>query len=283
MNQYCNARLAGLALGAFAVIGISTDAAGQTSSFGYECQDCPANWGNLPGFEACRDGTAQSPIAFDRSSPGRRPTPVLLIGYDDSPLEVERKETNFEGFVEEGSSVIRLGRTVLELLQFHFHSTSEHVIDGERAALEWHFVHQSESAQLAVIGVFVVEGEHFDEIDPLIAALPAIAATPVGGTVDVPEVEIDALLPDDISSYRYTGSTTTPPCTPDVSWILLRQTVEFSKSQIEAIQETLRDINGGFDNNRPIEERNGRVIRVDFFNDDDDDDDDDHDGGDGDD
>lgn len=273
MSQFSVARLTGLAFGAMVCLGITGSAAAQTSSFGYECANCPANWGNLPGFEACRDGTAQSPIAFDQGTPRPRPTPGLFIGYDESPLEVERLATNFEAFVEEGSSVIRLGGTVFDLLQFHFHSTAEHVIDGERAALEWHFVHRSDAGELAVIGVFVVEGERFDELDPLIAALPAVTDAPVGGTVDVPEIDIDALLPDDISSYRYTGSTTTPPCTPDVNWILLRRTVEFSASQIEAIRETIQDFNDGFDNNRPIEERNARMIRVDFVDDDDEDDD----------
>lgn len=269
-------RTASFALASLAFAAFSAQAVGQTTSFGYDCVDCPSNWGNLSvDFAACGEGTEQSPIAFDRESAVPGFTQLLLISYADSPLRVEHKETNFESFVEEGSSTIRLGGTRYDLEQFHFHSTAEHVLDGERAALEWHFVHKSEDGETVVIGVFVEEGENFDELDPLIAALPEVAGTAIGDSVGVQPIDIDSLLPDDISSYRYAGSTTTPACSEGVSWVLLQESVEFSESQIEEIRETIFGFNDGFDNNRPIAVRNGRVIETDFVRSDDDDDDDD--------
>ena len=273
MERISVIRTAALAVVVLAAAALSASAADETS-FGYDCEDCPANWGNLSDdFAACFEGTKQSPIAFDRGSAKRKRLPRLRISYGESPLKVERKETNFEAFVEEGSNAIRIRGKRFDLVQFHFHSTAEHVVDGERAALEMHFVHSSGDGDLAVIGAFIEEGDNFDALDPLTDALPAVAATPVGEELELEAVDVDALLPEDVSSYRYSGSTTTPPCTEGVQWILLEEPLAFSEAQIEAIRATVRGFNLGFDNNRPIVERNGRRVTTDVAANDDDDDD----------
>ena len=38
-------------------------------------------------------------------------------------------------------------------LQFHYHSPSEHTVDGKRFPLEVHFVHQNADGGLAVFGI----------------------------------------------------------------------------------------------------------------------------------
>lgn len=45
------------------------------------------------------------------------------------------------------------------LLQFHFHTPSEHTLDGRHLAMEAHLVHRNlETGNLAVLGVFVEVG-----------------------------------------------------------------------------------------------------------------------------
>lgn len=42
------------------------------------------------------------------------------------------------------------------LLQFHFHTPSEHTLDGKHLAMEAHLVHKNlETGNLAVLGVFI--------------------------------------------------------------------------------------------------------------------------------
>lgn len=259
-----------LALWAFA--GTLASAEESDDEFGYECETCPANWGNLDDdFEACIEGSIQSPIAFDKASAQPEDLDRLRPKFDESDLEVERLTINFEAFVESGNFT-RVGDKRFELIQFHFHSTSEHVIDGERYPLEMHFVHQASDGSLAVIGVFIKEGDRLDALDPLIVAIQDVLLLDEGEFVEVEETDIDEILPRSLSSYRYIGSTTTPPCTEGVSWILLDQVIEMSSWQIETIQDVIRELNEGFDNNRPIQNRNGRIVMTDVPSDEEEDD-----------
>ena len=74
-------------------------------------------------------------------------------------------------------------------------------------------------------------------------------ATDVGTTVDAAR-----LLPADQSTYRYSGSLTTPPCTEGVSWFVMTTPVGMSKAQIDAF----RQIYDG--NNRPVQSLDGRQL-----------------------
>ena len=63
-----------------------------------------------------------------------------------------------------------------------------------------------------------------------------------------PEVEKDY--------YNFEGSLTTPPCTEGVNWIVFKNQETVSKEQVEKFTQTL-----GFENNRPIQDTNGRKIK----------------------
>ena len=58
------------------------------------------------------------------------------------------------------------------LLQFHFHSPSEHKFDGRSAQAELHLVHKSDTGVLAVVGVMIEAGAHNGAFDPLWRELP---------------------------------------------------------------------------------------------------------------
>ena len=94
----------------------------------------------------------------------------------------------------------------------------------------------------------------------------------VGDLAAVEDFGPSALLPSKRGTFRYEGSTTTPPCSERVRWIAFAQPVEFSDEQIEEIAGRIRDFNDGFGNNRVLQELNGRKIKTEFVSDDDSDD-----------
>lgn len=247
-----------LAASAFALSAFATSMASAQESFGYACTDCPASWPTLDILNNNCGGSLQSPIAFSRGDAKfKRRHSRLSVDYgEDVRLLEETLSTNIEWKDEMiGDNTVRLRGSSYEFLQFHFHSTAEHVVNGERSDLEMHFVNQAADESLLVLAVFIKEGDENAAFDPIITSLET------AGEQDV-HVDLRALLPRRLASFRYIGSTTTPPCVGGVRWVLLKQHVELSGDQMKVVQDEIRDINGGFDNNRTIQNRERRVIRM---------------------
>ena len=223
--------------------------------FGYACETCPTNWAVLSeGFEACRVGKEQSPI--DISEPRLQWLAPVRFDYGEVALVSVDRTVNIELELEDQAG-IRVRGERFETVQFHFHSLSEHFLFGEQFDLELHLVHRSADGDLLVIGRFIVPGDPLEELDEVIAAIEG------GGGFEVKDFDLDTFIPSQPTSYRYRGSTTTPPCTEGVQWILLTEPLELSEDQIERIQLALQDLNEGFDNARPLLSRNGRPILTD--------------------
>jgi carbonic anhydrase len=72
-------------------------------------------------------------------------------------------------------------------------------------------------------------------------------------------VNVDDLLPEERTTWRFDGSLTTPPCTEGVKWLVLTEPVPLSAQQIAAFRAV---IDG---NNRPTQPLNDRVIVTDRF------------------
>ena len=262
-------------LGLCVFFSVSSPTQASDPKFGYACETCPTNWGNLnKSFELCDKGTSQSPIVVSRTQVHRKTLPGLQVFLENADYEVERLTTNFEAFLTDSDLGITLGWKDYDLVQFHFHSRSEHFLYGEQFPLEAHLVHRTPKGDLAVLGVFIKKGEKLSGLNPLLAVLDEVVKADVGDFVDLKAFDASILLPESRKTYRYSGSTTTPACVEPVTWILLANPIEMSGEQIEMIQNVIRGFNDGFDNNRPIQPLNGRKVYSDAFDDDDDDDDD---------
>lgn len=97
------------------------------------------------------------------------------------------------------------------------------------------------------------EGTHNKFLEQIWANTPRKA-----GNTNTPEgKEVNAvdLLSGDRDYYRFNGSLTTPPCTEGVRWLVMKNTVGLSKTQIKTLQSII-----GFANNRPIQATNARPI-----------------------
>ncbi len=238
-----------LALGLSLVGGVASAAEVEWS---YEGEAGPAFWGDLsPDFATCGTGLQQSPVDIDdvdEDDDLRR----IRFKYNDTPLVVENNGHTIEVPYESGSS-IRIGGDKYRLLQFHFHTPSEHTEGGINAAMEAHFVHINSNSQLAVVGVLIDLGAHNDALAPVFDNMPATE-----GEVEVEHEEINArdVLPDDdLDEFNtYSGSLTTPPCSEGVRWFVLNERIEVSLEQLEAFEAIFPF------NNRPVQPLNDRTI-----------------------
>jgi carbonic anhydrase len=181
-------------------------------------------------------GLCQSPI--DLSSAIEGDSGDLVIEYGESTLESRDNATTWEHFVVDGHSITYRG-DAYALVQFHFHTPSEHAFDGEYAIGEIHFVHSDAEGGTVVMGVLVVESE-----------------TPLSHDGNSDVMDLRDLLPRSTVHYSYNGSLTIPPFTEGVDWIILKERLPVSLEQLGRFRGRYGT------NNRPIQPLNGRTVVV---------------------
>jgi carbonic anhydrase len=124
-------------------------------------------------------------------------------------------EETEEAEVVPGSGYVTAAGVRYDLVQFHFHTPSEHRFAGHAFPLEMHLVHRSAEGKLLVIGV-PIEGGPKSVVDDVLATLSPECGEPV----EVPAIDLNRLVPSTHYTLHYTGSLTTAPFTEGVSWYL---------------------------------------------------------------
>ena len=79
-------------------------------------------------------------------------------------------------------------------------------------------------------------------------------------------VDAAALLPARRKSFRYRGSLTTPPCSEEVTWVVMAEPVRVSPGQLRELRQALEQLRFASrtgSNNRPTQPLNGRRVALD--------------------
>ena len=228
----------------------AADSHGGAPHWTYEGEDGPTHWAALsPEFKSCALGVEQTPIDLENAI--RAQAGPVNFAYQPVPLTILNNGHTIQINTPPGSSVAING-TTYDLLQFHFHHPSEHLLAGKRFDMELHFVHKSASGALAVVGVLIQPGQTNAALAPIWSALPPheAAPTPIKGVTVTPSL----LLPKDRDYFRYMGSLTTPPCSEGLTWTIFRAPIEASPEQIRAFA-ALFPLNA-----RPLQPLNHRFL-----------------------
>lgn len=218
--------------------------------WGYSGAGGPAHWGDLKAtFKACSAGRHQSPINLEATEAAH--VAPLKMHYKVSLIDMVNNGHTIQANYGKGS-YITLGNERYDLLQFHFHTPSEHRVAGRSFPMEIHFVHRNKRGQLAVVGVLVAAGDYNLAAREIWDRLPARAHTKSANTRAL--MNARDLLPGDTRYFRYSGSLTTPPCSENVKWLVLQSPVRFSEGQIGKLHSII-----GM-NARPAQARNSRYL-----------------------
>jgi carbonic anhydrase len=198
---------------------------------------------------------AQSPINIETSglATGKH---SVKFHYQTTQEHVDNLGHTVKVTYDAGSTLDYDGKSYA-LQQFHFHTPSEHLLNGVTYPMELHLVHaeQGHPEHLLVVGVLIEEGAVSPWLDTLLADVPAHAGEHVDRDA---RLDIGSLLKPGSGYYHYEGSLTTPPYSETVTWLVLEQPRTASAEQIEALNR----IEGN--NARHIQARNARPI--DHFN-----------------
>lgn len=214
-----------------AFAGADTPKAGGAKShalhWGYDGNVGPEHWGQLQAdFRVCDLGLEQTPI--DLKAAMRAEVGAVEPSFREIPLAILNNGHTIQVNCATGCHTVING-TRYDLLQFHFHHPSEHLLSGKRFDLELHFVHRSAAGELAVLGVFIQPGAANGALEPIWAAMPAREG-PVRETGVA--IKPASLLPSSKSAFRYAGSLTTPPCSEGVLWTVFKDPIEASPAQV---------------------------------------------------
>jgi len=218
----------------------------------YAGSDGPDHWGELDKtFKTCQLGHHQSPI--DIRNPKPADLPPIQFAYQRTPLHIVDNGHTIQVNYAPGS-FITVGAKRYQLTQFHFHHPSEERIDGKRFEMVAHLVHATREGALAVVAVLLDAGAE----NPVIASLWQHLPAHEGPELKLDDTQIDAtgLLPQDRKYYTFSGSLTTPPCTENVTWFVLRTPVSIAQSQADAFGKIYPS------DARPIQPLYGRTVLV---------------------
>uniref|UniRef100_A0A1D1YRF3 Carbonic anhydrase n=1 Tax=Anthurium amnicola TaxID=1678845 RepID=A0A1D1YRF3_9ARAE len=219
----------------------------------------PERWGDLhEEWGMCKNGTMQSPIDLTDKRVGVVPgLGRLKRSYKPAKAKLKNRghDIKLEWLGDAGS--IHIDGTEYHLKQCHWHSPSEHSINGIRFAMEVHLVHQSSDNKIAVLGIMYKRGRPETFLSPLMDPLKSIA-----GSTDL-EREVGVVDPTNIKLgsrkyYRYLGSLTTPPCDQGVVWSITRKVRTVSMEQVSLLREAVKD--HAEKNARPLQPNNQRAV-----------------------
>jgi carbonic anhydrase len=212
---------------------------------------------NLAAYER------QSPINITTNNTTYDPnlSPMLFTLNSDTELKVINngspgvfKTAARANLVDPGAGSVTVGGDTYRLQQFHFHTPAENLENGFKFPMEMHLVFADANNNLLVVGRWVEAGAFNAALDPIFSHLPQTTAD----TLTVDHFNLNALIPDNLNSFRYDGSLTTPPFSEGVKWIDLAQPLDMSAAQINAFSSLFP--NGDA---REVQALNGRPVFTD--------------------
>ncbi len=198
----------------------------------------------------CDKDMSQSPINIVKGKKNNAHT--ISFQYNPSHEVVLNLGHTVELLYDKGSKIIFDGKEY-QLVQMHFHTPSEHVVQKKGFSMEAHLVHQSEDMHYTVVSILFKEGKENEFIKKFIADIPLQENEK---NAKNSFLNISEILPIGSTFYTYSGSLTTPPYTEGVHWVIFQKNIECSKEQKNQILKE-EGINA-----RETQNLNHRVVEV---------------------
>ena len=219
----------------------------ESSVWSYVGDNGPKQWGQIDtAFLACSEGILQSPIDVKKENLISNKDPIIF-DYNAHDFSNNIADFKTKGKVKG----ITVDGVEYHLSQFHFHTPSEHSIDGKIYPDVAHFVHHDKDDNLAVVGVLFEVGNPNEKFKKIIDS----TNMDIEKKRAVEAGDITELLPVNREYFHYMGSLTTPPCTEGVNWFLMKNPVEVSQEDLDALVASMPN------NARPIQDPKGRVAQ----------------------
>lgn len=215
----------------------------------------------------CKTGQAQSPINIPAMNNAPEAEQLQFFYQKGSGLTMKHNGHTLIIGAEDKLGYITSGGAKYNVKQFHWHSPSEHTVDGHRFDGELHVVHQKEGStgtnDLLVVGLLYRVANNSN---PFLGEIGWQNAPKVNGaSTPAPDVDLSHIPELKGPKFSYTGSLTTPPCTENVKWRVLATPAPITMEQKRVLCNLFaanKDFAGGFGNNRAVVPTNNRAVTL---------------------
>ncbi len=190
------------------------------------------------------DGASQSPVNIITSGLQLHTRQRSDLKFTGSVNAIENLGHTIQVDFAKGSVTLVSGKSY-ELKQLHFHTPSEHLIDGITFPMEMHIVSKLNDSikysgsSYTVLGILFKMGHENKFLKEFLNSVPLKEGK---DELDPAKVKLNDLFADisggkSFSYYYYQGSLTTPPYTESVNWVIDKRIFEASEEQIVAIEK----------------------------------------------
>ncbi|KAF6171928.1 hypothetical protein GIB67_011825 [Kingdonia uniflora] len=241
-------------------------AEGHGVKFSYKGVRGPENWGSLsPSFSMCSHGKSQSPINIvTKEAAYNAKLENLARDYCSSNATLINNGFNIGLLYHDGVGTAFIDGKNYSLKQTHWHSPSEHTINGVRYPVELHLVHVADDGSVSVVAILYKFGEPDPFLSQIKDNLDQLAKEVCAGHeeahIPVKLVRTKSLKRNTMKYFRYVGSITIPPCFENVVWNILGKVREISEEQLIALRAPLDVMYRN--NSRPLQPLNGRQVHM---------------------
>jgi len=224
------------------------------SHWSYQGNFGPTTWGKTNNdFKICYIGKKQSPIDIQIKDINKSKNLSSLKFYSfNNSLNILNNGHTIQVNFKKGNKLF-VENMSYDLLQLHFHHPSEHEINGKRSDMEIHLVYKNMEGNFAVVAIMVNKGEKNSLLSDLFDNFPSTENT--NQTLENIKINPIDFLPQDRNYYKYIGSLTTPPCSENVTWYILQNSIEISSNQLQNFTKIFKM------NARPPQALNNRSIQ----------------------
>lgn len=197
-------------------------------TWGYNGNLAPWYWASInEKWANCGSKINQSPIDISGSKLDER-LKTLKFNYQHGEIKLTIRNNTVQGDIQSGSFLEWDGER-FDLTRVFFRTPSEHRVNGLPWEMEIQFEHKSARDQVIMTSLLVTPGKSAEIIAEIAGNLPRFR----DDTKDFSRINWKDLLPKKKTYWKYTGSTTMPPCDPNITWIVMTEPVTTKSTDID--------------------------------------------------
>jgi carbonic anhydrase len=197
-------------------------------NYGYSGNLAPWYWANLNDkWKNCASKVNQSPIDLSGAKLDEK-LKTLKFFYQHGITTIYFEHQTVKGKVERGSYLEWDGER-FDLETVYFRTPSEHRVNSLPFELEAQLEHTAVDGRKLMVSTLFTPGKSNDLMERVAKNIPTLP----DDTRDIDRANWIDLFPLKKTYWTYVGSSTTPPCSPDVRWIVFTQESYTNKSSID--------------------------------------------------